>query len=192
MGSGMVRRIYDANRIRTMGIRLVWRRYTDLAWNKSAYWLWLKSSTSALLHSLFLIATELNSLGERSRSLFDRIASMKRAAAPCPWTSIFIRVSKVLFSRIQPPLPFRGRGCSRGFAVHALRLRNELPLQGQFPEPKEFYGGERARETWIVVNKCPICNQEIRNLNNVCSRSNHPLPNPLPRNGRGGWIQLKS
>jgi hypothetical protein len=46
------------------------------------------------------------------------------------------------------PLP---RGCSRGFAVHALRLRNELPLQGQFPEPKEFSGGvrERGLESWI-------------------------------------------
>gem|GEM_PF-5460523 len=40
----------------------------------------------------------------------------------------------------------RSAGFSRGFAVHALRLRNELPLQGQFPEPKGFYSrvGERV------------------------------------------------
>jgi len=29
--------------------------------------------------------------------------------------------------------------------VHALRLRNELPLQGQLPEPKTFYGGVGER-----------------------------------------------
>jgi len=53
--------------------------------------------------------------------------------------------------------------------VHALRLRNELPLQGQFPEPKGFYSGvgERVRETWEKVDKYPICNPPKRNLNNV-------------------------
>jgi len=52
---------------------------------------------------------------------------------------------------------FAGEGCSRGFAVHALRLRNELPLQGQFSEPKGLYGGERALKIGKAVNKCPVC-----------------------------------
>jgi hypothetical protein len=71
--------------------------------------------------------------------------------------------------------------------VHALRLRNELPLQGQFPEPKMFYGGLGRGVGCYAKNFIQIPYLLVKNnlLINHHPCFANPLSLTLSRKGRG-------